>query len=50
MTNHDITHCFKLQKILKKKGIEWSDITKKESGDHEKLQQILEFLKLEATN
>ena len=50
MTNHDITHCFKLQKVLKKKGIEWSDITKKANEDQEKFQKFLKYLELEATN
>ena len=35
MTNHEITHCFKLQKALKQKGIEWNEINKKIKDDQE---------------
>ena len=50
MTNHDITHCFKLQKVLKKKGIEWNEVTKKTNEDQVNYQKYLKFLELEATN
>ena len=44
MTNHDITHCFKLQKTLKKKGIEWSEMNKKVKDDQELYQKFMKFL------
>ena len=50
MTNHDITHCFKLQKTLKKKGIEWSEMNKKVKDDQELYQKFMKFLKIESTN
>ena len=50
MTNHDITHCFKLQKTLKKKGIEWSEINKKVKDDQELYQKFMKFLEIESTN
>ena len=50
MTNHDITHCFKLQKTLKKKGIEWSEMNKKVKDDQELYQKFMKFLEIESTN
>ena len=50
MTNHDITHCFKLQKTLKKKGIEWSEMKKKVKDDQELYQKFMKFLEIESTN
>ena len=50
MTNHDITHCFKLQKTLKKKGIEWSELNKKVKDDQELYQKFMKFLEIESTN
>ena len=50
MTNHDITHCFKLQKTLKKKGIEWSEMNKKVKDDQELYQKLMKFLEIESTN
>ena len=50
MTNHDITRCFKLQKTLKKKGIEWSEINKKVKDDQELYQKFMKFLEIESTN
>ena len=50
MTNHDITHCFKLQKTLKKKGIEWSQMNKKVKDDQELYQKFMKFLEIESTN
>ena len=50
MTNHDITHCFKLQKTLKKKGIEWSEMNKKVKDDQELYQKFMKFLEIEPTN
>ena len=43
MTNHDITHCFKLQKTLKKKGIEWSEMNKKVKDDQELYQKFMKL-------
>ena len=50
MTNHDITHCFKLQKTLKKKGIEWSEMNKKVKDDQELYQKFMKFLEIKSTN
>ena len=50
MTNHDITRCFKLQKTLKKKGIEWSEMNKKVKDDQELYQKFMKFLEIESTN
>ena len=50
MTNHDISHCFKLQKTLKKRGIEWSEINKKVKDDQELYQKFMKFLEIESTN
>ena len=50
MTNHDIAHCFKLQKFLKKKGIEWSEMNKKVKDDQELYQKFMKFLEIESTN
>ena len=50
MTNHDITHCFKLQKTLKKKGIEWSEMNKKVKDDQELYQKFMKFLEIGSTN
>ena len=50
MTNHDITHCFKLQKTLKKKGIEWSEMNKKVKDDQELYKKFMKFLEIESTN
>ena len=50
MKNHDITHCFKLQKTLKKKGIEWSEMNKKVKDDQELYQKFMKFLEIESTN
>ena len=50
MTNHDITHCFKLQKTLKKRGIEWSEMNKKVKDDQELYQKFMKFLEIESTN
>ena len=50
MTNHDITHCFKLQKTLNKKGIEWSEMNKKVKDDQELYQKFMKFLEIESTN
>ena len=50
MTNHDITHCFKLQKTLKKRGIEWSEVNKKVKDDQELHQKFMKFLEIESTN
>ena len=50
MTNHDITHCFNLQKTLKKKGIEWSEMNKKVKDDQELYQKFMKFLEIESTN
>ena len=46
ITNHDITHCFKLQK----KGIEWSEMNKKVKDDQELYQKFMKFLEIESTN
>ena len=50
MTNHDITYCFKLQKTLKKKGNEWSEVNKKVKDDQELYQKFMKFLEIESTN
>ena len=50
MTNHDITHCFKLQKTLKKKGIEWSEMNKKVKDDQKLYQKFMKFLEIGSTN
>ena len=50
MTNHEITHCFKLQKTLKKKGIEWSEMNKKVKDDQELYQKFMKFLEIGSTN
>ena len=50
MTNHDITRCFKLQKTLKKKGIEWSEMNKKVKDDQELYQKFMKFLEIGSTN
>ena len=50
MTNHDITHCFKLQKTLKKKGIEWSEMNKKVKDDQELYRKFMKFLEIGSTN
>ena len=43
MTNHDILHCYKLQKTLKKKGISLNETNKKDKDDQERYQMFMDL-------
>ena len=43
MTNHEILNCWKLQNILKKKGIALNEATRKSMSELEKHQMFMEF-------
>ena len=43
MTNHDIFHCYKLQKTLKKKGISLNETNKKDKDDQEGYKMFMDL-------
>ena len=43
MTNHDILHCYKLQKTLKKKGVSLNETNKKDKDDQEIYQMFMDL-------
>ena len=43
MTNHEILNCWKLQNILKKKGVALNEVARKNMSEHEKYQMFMEF-------
>ena len=43
MTNHDILHCYKLQKTLKKKGVSLNETNKKDKDDQERYQMFMDL-------
>ena len=43
MTNHEILNCYKLQNILKKKGVSLNEVTRKNMSEQEKYQTFMEF-------
>ena len=42
MTNHDILHCYKLQKTLKKMGVSLNEANKKDKDDQESYQMLMD--------
>ena len=43
MTNHEILNCWKLQNILKRKGVALNGATRKSMSELEKHQMFMEF-------
>ena len=43
MTNHDIVHCYKLQKTLKEKGVLLNEANKKDKDDQEIYQMLMDL-------
>ena len=43
MTNHDIVHCYKLQKTLEKKGISLNEINRKDKDEQERYQMYMDL-------
>ena len=43
MTNHEILNCWKLQNILKKKGVALNEANRKSMSELEKHQMFTEF-------
>ena len=43
MMNHEIQNCYKLQNILKKKGVLLNEVTRKNISEQEKYQMFMEF-------
>ena len=43
MTNHDILHCYKLQKTLKKKDVSLNEVNKKDKDEQERYQMFMDF-------
>ena len=43
MTNHEILNCYKLQNILKRKGVSLNGVKRKNMSEQEKYQMFMEF-------